>query len=221
MGVRFSTNRARIKRKTPVTNYRKVDRYEEEGEIKINWFKWIGSFLLVLFLLFTYRVDYPYAQVARGWVEQSLTREYNFQGVYDWYQEKFSGNPAILTTFSIKQKESEPQYGKPIAKQAKEIKPLSQGVVIELNGPEDIKTVEQGLVISIKQEQNLGQTIVVRHKNGVESIYGMLDQINVEESDWVQVGQSIGISNNSLFFAIRDQSKYVNPMDVIAFESQN
>ncbi|WP_339059916.1 M23 family metallopeptidase [Tepidibacillus marianensis] len=170
---------------------------------------------------FTYQFNYPYAKVAREWIRDSITKEYNFNGVLDWYYQKFSGNPAILPTFSIKQKEVKSHFVKPFDKAMKSMKPLSQGILIEFSQPDNILSVEQGLVVSIEEEQNLGQTVIVRHKNGVESIYGMLDQLKVEENDWLQSGQSIGMANQNLYFAIRDQSKYVNPMDVIAFEGQN
>ncbi|MFV9510884.1 peptidoglycan DD-metalloendopeptidase family protein [Tepidibacillus sp. LV47] len=220
MGVRFSPSRYR-KEKIPYP-YRQFDRYEEnKKESKINWFKWIGSFFLVVLIFSIFQTDHPYTKVVRKWVEESVTREFNFKGVYEWYERTFSGNPAILPTFSIKQKEQGPKFLKPFTKPAKNIKSLSQGILVELTQPDSIVSVEQGLVVSIRQEQNLGQTIIIRHKNGIESIYGMLDQLQVEENDWTQPGQVIGYTNQSLYFAIRDRSKFLNPMDVIAFESQN
>jgi len=218
VAVRFSTTKPVKKPK----NYRHYERNTKNvQEIHFNWSKWILSFFLVAFIFVTYQYNYPYAQVARGWIQDSITREYNFNGALNWYQQKFSGNPAILPTFSIKQKEVNSQFVKPFDKSMKSMKPLSQGVVIEFAQPDNILSVEQGLVVSIKEEQNLGQTVIIRHRNGIESIYGMLDQLKVEENDWLQTGQSIGMANQKLYFAIRDQSKYVNPMDVIAFEGQN
>ncbi|TCS79067.1 M23 family metallopeptidase [Tepidibacillus fermentans] len=202
-------------------NSRRFDRHEEYKESKMNGFKWLSAFLLIVLIFFIYQIDHPYTKVARQWVEESMTREFNFKGVYEWYQQTFSGNPAILPTFSIKQKEQEQKFVKPFIKPVKKIKPFSQGILIELSQPDSIVSVEQGLVVSISEEQNLGQTIIIRHKNGIESIYGMLDQLQVEENDWLQPGQAIGTANQNLYFAIRDQSKYLNPMDVIAFEGQN
>ena len=172
--------------------------------------------IAIVYLLFQFQV--PYAKKGQEFIRETLDRDYNFQGVYQWYQEKFDGNPAIIPTFSMKEKQVEMiSTIAPVSREI-QVEQASQGVMIESLEPEPIMAVANGIVKVVGKNESLGKTIIVKHANGIETIYGMLNSIDVTKDEWVEAGQVLGMGNKKTYFAIKNETQYLNPMDVIPFD---
>lgn len=72
-----------------------------------------------------------------------------------------------------------------------------------------------------------GYYLVVRHLNGLETVYGHLSKFLVEENDFVESGQAIGLAGNTgrsfgshLHFETRFLGKPINPNFIIDFPSK-
>lgn len=72
-----------------------------------------------------------------------------------------------------------------------------------------------------------GYYIVIRHVNGLETVYGHLSKFLVEENDFVQSGQPIGLAGNTgrsfgshLHFETRFLGKPINPNFIIDFQNK-
>ena len=87
-----------------------------------------------------------------------------------------------------------------------------------------------GGMIRIAQSKNkkngYGYYVVVRHFNGLETVYGHLDKVLVEPNQVVTSGEIIGLAGNTgrstgphLHYEVRYQGKPINPRDVIDFDS--
>jgi murein DD-endopeptidase MepM/ murein hydrolase activator NlpD len=68
--------------------------------------------------------------------------------------------------------------------------------------------------------------VVVRHHNGLETLYGHLSKVLVEPGTTVKAGQSIGLGGNTghsfgshLHFEIRFMGQPIDPSKFIAFET--
>lgn len=178
----------------------------------------ISTFLFIL-IYFIFQFNHPYALISQQYIKDALTRDFNFRGVYNLYQEQFSGNPAILPTFDIVNKgDIVPSFRSPISGLPLGIEKADTGIFIETGENKEVVAMDVGLVTKIGINEKLGTTIIIRHQNGVESTYSMLDKIVVEADDWVTVGQQIGTVNNKLYISIRNQEGYLNPLEVIVFD---
>ena len=72
-----------------------------------------------------------------------------------------------------------------------------------------------------------GYYLVVRHVNGLETVYGHLSKVLVDENDFVESGQPIGLAGNTgrsfgshLHFETRFLGKPINPNFIIDFPSK-
>ena len=84
--------------------------------------------------------------------------------------------------------------------------------------------------VRVKQyeRRGYGYYLVVRHLNGLETVYGHLSKFLVDENDFVQSGQPIGLAGNTgrsfgshLHFETRFLGKPINPNFIIDFQKKD
>lgn len=83
--------------------------------------------------------------------------------------------------------------------------------------------------IRVKQfeRRGYGYYLVIRHVNGLETVYGHLSKFLVDENDFVRSGQPIGLAGNTgrsfgshLHFETRFLGKPINPNFIIDFQNK-
>ncbi len=83
--------------------------------------------------------------------------------------------------------------------------------------------------VRVKQyeRRGYGYYLVIRHVNGLETVYGHLSKFLVDENDFVLSGQAIGLAGNTgrsygshLHFETRFLGKPINPNFIIDFENK-
>lgn len=103
------------------------------------------------------------------------------------------------------------------------------GTDIRLNIGDSVRTVFDGIVrIKKFDPSGYGYYILVRHKNGLETLYGHLSKQMVEVGDELKAGEVIGLGGNTgrssgphLHFEFRYQGNPLNPEDIYDFESNS
>ncbi len=192
------------------SEYRAKERFLAKGLIGV---------ILLISIYFIFQSSHPFAVTSQQYIKDALTRDFNFKGVYNLYQDKFSGSPAILPTLDIVSKEeAKPSLKSPITALPLGIEEAETGVYIETVNNQEVVAMDVGLVTKIGVDEKLGSTVIIRHQNGIESTYSMLNSIAVEVDDWVIAGQPIGTVEKKLYVAVKDQKGYLNPLEVIAFD---
>ena len=95
------------------------------------------------------------------------------------------------------------------------------GVDIKLNTGDSVRSVFDGMVRISRYSSSYGHVVVVRHNNGLETLYAHLSQRLVKERDEVTVGQLIGLGGNTgrsygshLHFETRYLGAPINPKDI-------
>lgn len=96
----------------------------------------------------------------------------------------------------------------------------NDGIDISVPKGTPVKSAENGVVIYAGDGlKELGKTILVRHQDGIVTVYGHVDGIDVKRGDTVRRGQQIASSGMSgsakqpqLHFEVRKNSKPVNPL---------
>ena len=102
------------------------------------------------------------------------------------------------------------------------------GIDLKLNVGDSVVSTFDGMVrIAKTQKGGYGKYVVVRHNNGLETVYGHLNKILVEQGQTVKAGEMLGEGGNTgrstgphLHFEVRYLGQAVNPRDVIDFADE-
>jgi murein DD-endopeptidase MepM/ murein hydrolase activator NlpD len=100
------------------------------------------------------------------------------------------------------------------------------GVDVKLYTGEDVHAAFEGLVRIAHYDGDYGKVVVIRHNNGLETLYAHLSKFNVKEGDWVQAGDVIGLGGNTgrstgshLHFEVRYKGEPIDPNALIEWET--
>lgn len=102
---------------------------------------------------------------------------------------------------------------------------MHNGVDIALLVGDTVKSAFKGVVRLARWQGGYGRTVIVRHDNGLETIYGHLSRYLVKEGQAVDPGTPIAKGGNSgasrgshLHFETRFKGKPINPATFIDFD---
>jgi len=101
------------------------------------------------------------------------------------------------------------------------------GMDIKLNKGDSVRAAFDGVIRVTKYDKNgFGKAIVIRHKKGLETIYGHLSKILVEPNQKVKAGDVIGLGGNTgrstgthLHFEMRYYGEPFDPNVIIDFNN--
>lgn len=104
---------------------------------------------------------------------------------------------------------------------------MHRGIDLKVLVGDTIRAAFDGKVrIKNFERRGYGYYVVVRHPNGLETIYGHLSKILVEENQIVRAGETIGLGGNTgrstgshLHFETRFLGQAINPAEIIDFEN--
>ena len=102
------------------------------------------------------------------------------------------------------------------------------GVDIKANLGDTIYATFSGKVRVVKNASGYGRVIVIRHYNGLETVYGHLSKQIVKINDIVKTGQPIGLAGNTgrstgthLHFETRFCGVPINPLEIFSFKNKD
>ena len=103
---------------------------------------------------------------------------------------------------------------------------VHSGVDIKLEAGDPVSVAFDGVVRMARKYSGYGNCVVVRHFNGLETLYGHLSKIKVKVNELVKAGDIIGLGGhtghatcNHLHFETRFQGKAFNPKELINFDN--
>ncbi len=103
---------------------------------------------------------------------------------------------------------------------------VHSGVDIKLEAGDPVGVAFDGVVRMARRYSGYGNCVVVRHFNGLETLYGHLSKIKVKVNQQVKAGDIIGLGGrtgratcNHLHFETRFQGKAFNPKELINFDN--
>jgi hypothetical protein len=99
------------------------------------------------------------------------------------------------------------------------------GIDIKLYKGDPVKSAFEGVVRISQYSRSYGNVVVVRHNNGLETLYAHLSARKVKEGDHVEAGAIIGLGGNTgrstgshLHFECRFKGEPINPNEIINWE---
>lgn len=101
------------------------------------------------------------------------------------------------------------------------------GIDLKVNVGDSVVAAFDGMVrMAKKGKRGYGNYVVVRHNNGLETIYAHLNKLGVEENQLVKAGDFIGEGGNTgrstgphLHFEVRYLGQPINPKDLVDFNT--
>ncbi|HYG40629.1 MAG TPA: M23 family metallopeptidase [Cytophagales bacterium] len=101
------------------------------------------------------------------------------------------------------------------------------GTDLKLNVGDSVSSVFDGIVRIAKYDRRgYGNYVLIRHNNGLETLYGHLSKTNVVVGQVVKAGEVIGLGGNTgrstgphLHFEVRYQGNPIDPVHLFDFET--
>ena len=119
-----------------------------------------------------------------------------------------------------------PVTGKVISAFGTTRRPGHTGTDIKLNSGDTVRCTFDGQVRLSKRFSGYGNTVLVRHSNGMETIYAHLSKICVKGNQYLKAGELIGLGGRTgrattdhLHFETRMLGEAFNPEKLIEFET--
>ncbi|MCC7301394.1 MAG: peptidoglycan DD-metalloendopeptidase family protein [Bacteroidia bacterium] len=104
---------------------------------------------------------------------------------------------------------------------------MHNGIDLDLNRGDPVVAAWDGIVRMCGRHGNYGNLVVVRHYNGLETVYAHLHKIRVKVGMQVKAGQAVGLGGSTgrstgshLHFEVRFKGQPINPKYFISFRSE-
>lgn len=204
--------------------WRKDDPKKKESRMLIQAF---FAFLLLTVCYLIFQSEGTTARQAQSFIVEVMERDYNFEGVAKWYEQNIGGMPAILPVFKENRENSHKESVSWVSPLKGEVvQPYQKGrkgIAIRAAKGSPVVSAAEGWVVEAGPKEGLGKTVVVRHRDGDETWYGWLGEIQVQEKDWVKPRQLLGEvgereGETLLFFAVKKGGDFVDPSGVVPVE---
>ncbi|MEO8761310.1 MAG: M23 family metallopeptidase [Bacteroidia bacterium] len=103
-------------------------------------------------------------------------------------------------------------------------KRMHKGMDIDLNRGDQVHAAFDGMVRIARYNSGYGNVVIVRHYNGLETVYAHLSKIKVKPGQVVIAGQTLGLggatghaTGSHLHFEVRFKGHALNPANIISF----
>lgn len=100
------------------------------------------------------------------------------------------------------------------------------GIDIDLETGDTVRSAFEGTVRIARRSSSFGNVVMIRHKNGLETIYAHLSKLEVIPGQHVESGDLIGLGGNTghsfgshLHFEVRYKGYPFDPSKIISFEN--
>ena len=100
------------------------------------------------------------------------------------------------------------------------------GIDLKVHKGDSVYNAFDGVVRVTRRASGYGYIVIMRHFNGLETLYGHLNKIIVSPGDTLKSGEAIGLGGNTgrstgyhLHFEVRYLGNPINPKDIIDFDN--
>jgi murein DD-endopeptidase MepM/ murein hydrolase activator NlpD len=175
------------------------------------------------FIEFTANSDFPSDLIYKTWDTKNFRNKINIDldssYLIQLTSEKYGDYFHPVCKSSLKKYE-----GMVTSKQGWRDAKRHNGVDINMDQWDSVQCAFSGRVRFVKEFEGYGKVVVVRHYNGLETIYAHLAKFKVKPGQMINAGDLIGLAGNTgnsegshLHFEIRFKDQVLNPENLIDF----
>lgn len=196
-----SLKRSRFNKKYAGRNTR------DKNRLKNNLQKLTICIFIVLVILLIKNMNFSYAQKTANGIKSIITSEYNLKERLDSLGNILPGVRRnimrVFNTAASSQPMDMPVEGPITSGYGMRVHPVfgverkHDGIDIGASVGEPVKAALSGTISEIKADQNYGNVVVIDHGDGLKTLYGHLDDIEVSKDQQVDRGQVIGAVGNT------------------------
>ena len=100
------------------------------------------------------------------------------------------------------------------------------GIDLKVHRGDTVRSAFDGTVRITRRDRGYGYFVVVRHDNGLETLYGHLNKILVKPDERIKAGEAVGMGGNTgrstgyhLHLEFRYLGNPINPNDIVDFQT--
>ena len=123
---------------------------------------------------------------------------FSFASVNKIYNKYFG---EVLPVASLFKEEAKPVFKENLTYTNKE--KYLDGVKLTVSDNYLVPIIESGMVVFIGEKEGYGNTVIVQQVNGVDTWYGNINTSNVKLYEYVEKGNLLGESSNSLYLVFK------------------
>lgn len=101
---------------------------------------------------------------------------------------------------------------------------MHKGIDIDLEKGQPVLAAFDGMVRVARRQGAYGNVVIIRHYNGLETVYAHLSKIKVKPGQKVEAGSLVGLGGSTgrssgphLHFEVRFKGQAINPANIISF----
>lgn len=210
--------------------------WSERPRLRIFWIKTIICLFLFVMIWSMFQLKHPYAEKGKSYVINALSNPLEFDSVAVWFKQTFGDTPSFIPAFRSEQRRQEETIKASLGNKRTYFAPLQgyvtipfeqsqTGVLLQTKTGSPVASFDEGQVVFVDTTDGTGLTVNIKHPNGVQSAYGWMEESRVRVNDWVKGGDTIGFASQNdrkgtgmLYFSIKLDKTYVNPVEVVSFD---
>lgn len=185
------------------------------------FYQLFGAVALFLGSIFIIKGDFQLLNKPEALLRSAYEETFPFATVHDWYV-RYLGMPlALLPKTEQASSLIDQPSGMPLNGEVVEsFSTNGTGIHIMPENETYVQAVNKGVVIFAGTNSETDKTIIIQHADRSETTYGKLTTIDVHLYQLVDMNQVIGTINpeeteETLFFSIEQNARYVDPVKVI------
>lgn len=89
------------------------------------------------------------------------------------------------------------------------VEDFNDGALLTVDDNYNVKMLESGLVVYIGEKNGIENTIIIQQSNGIDVIYGYIENTNLKVYDYVEKGTIIGVANKKLYLAFQKDGEKI------------
>ena len=92
----------------------------------------------------------------------------------------------------------------------KKLTKYKDGVKLSVDSNYSVPLLDSGIVVFIGSKEDYGNSIIVQQVNGIDVLYGNIDNTNYKLYDYVKKGDILGTSNKYLYLLFKKDGKVLD-----------